>query len=573
MELLTLHPTADAPALQAATAKVYVDGLRRRDLHVTEWELLPAPEFDRCTVALGSFARGELDRMESIGRLPRIGSRISILNESVGGEFHGIVVRHCVQSSPQGETLAAEAHHELEALLSPTISTLYQQGPDGAVELARSTVTFNDGQAGLCAAGATTYRGRQARLFDASASARPWTVADALAYLLATAVPQGVAVPASTELQALAGQIDLGVLNVSGMTVSQAMLEVARRGGVMFRPARAGLGLVFYRPGLEGQRRRVGLQPPGQHLSIGKSNLCAAAVTFNRRPPRPGVLALGRLKRYECTLALQPGWDPSQATTRWRDCVRSMSSDWPRLTDVYRKWVLNEHGWYSQAPWSLPTRRLTDISGADFPLSVPRHLLPCLSAKKGNESHGVVVEVSTDSGATWRLWRGPLWISRDECAVYLGGDALPGEFFTAAVDSHAAVRATATVEAEVRLTAQIDGDSGCGLTVLNLSASAGWARVHPSSIFYGRSDLGTPHERDDSLLLQRLARRHVETAALGAEAQLQLGWLDTSFGVGDVIQSIDGRGLELASSSDALPSIVRVRHDFVSQTTELLVRG
>jgi len=45
-----------------------------------------------------------------------------------------------------------------------------------------------------------------------------------------------------------------------------------------------------------------------------------------------------------------------------------------------------------------------------------------------------VLEVRYAPGGQWHQWRGPLWVSRDECAVYLGGDSLPAEFFRAAAD-------------------------------------------------------------------------------------------------------------------------------------------
>jgi hypothetical protein len=62
-----------------------------------------------------------------------------------------------------------------------------------------------------------------------------------------------------------------------------------------------------------------------------------------------------------------------------------------------------------------------------------------------------------------------------------------------------------------------------------------------------------------------------QTAA--TQARLTLGWADTSRFVGDRIERVDGRTLELACRPHRLPAVVRVTHDFTSFRTDLLVEG
>jgi len=412
------------------------------------------------------------------------------------------------------------------------------------------------------------------RVFDASPSARRWSVADALGYLIASGVPEGVEAPGPSELDALAGNIDLGEVDVTGMTTAEAMMEVAARGGLAVRGARYGRGLVVYRPGQGGRRRNIRLQRAASSLAVHKSNLWSGRIAFHRRPSRQGVVALGEHKHYESTFELSKGWDPSRQSWRWRDFVRSQSDDWASAANVFRRWVLNEHGWYCGQPWNLQTYDFSSISEEDFPLSIARTFLPCLSRDIAGQSMGFVVEVSCDAGESWRRWVGPVWVSNVECAIYLGGDALPGRFFQAAVANRAAVRITATVAADVRLSAEIVGDNGCGRKIVDFSAQAAWRKVHAGSVFHGDDQLGPPAERNDTQLLEELALRHAEIVSAATDARVVLGWVDTSYHVGDIVERIEGREVELSSNPHSSPFVRSVRHDLgAGQTTELIISG
>jgi hypothetical protein len=551
---------------------IYVDGQRRRDLAVTAWEQAEAPNFGRVEMQLLHDAQGQAVRMEDLPDLVPIGSSVLITEPSGGGEFRGVVSAHRSQAQEQGESLSAVAVHELTDILRPILGSFVQLGEDGLVTLPGAEIPFNKRLTGMCSSGPVTVGARQACVFSAAATSRSWTVADALGYLLATAVPADVQTQSLDDLNSLAGYIDLGELNIAGMTVLDALVRIAKRGGLAVRAAGQGVGLIVYRPGVAGRSMEVQLQQAGSTFSPAASNLCRSDVTILRRPWRKSVLAVGQAKRYESTFTLLPGWDRSLETTRWRDFVRSMSGDWERRCDVYRKWVLNEHGWYSAPPWNLATYDFAAISATDFCLPTPRQLLPCLSTNPNQQSLGVVVEVRTDPAKPWRQWRGSVWASRDECAVYFGEDALGGEYFQAVSQGTAQVRVTATIEADAKLQVLANGDPGCGMEVLDLSARAAWRKVYAGSVFYRDAELGPPAERDDTDLLTRSAARCQQSFAQCVQARLELGWIDTGFQVGDAVERIDGRDLDL-QADDTTPAVAAVRHDFLKQSTILEVQG
>jgi len=578
MNTLTLPSESnEKTVVRCPPAIIRVHGAIRRDLQLLEWVVEPGPSFGKAfLVVSGPPQPGSSARLGDTSRLPAIGAdvRINTASRSDGGEFLGSVTGHSFVVDEQGERFTAECGHRLVTHLARRISSLWQYQASSALEVKQAKIEFNAGWNSRASNSLVTINGRSCRAFDSGIDSRPWSAADALGYLLATIVPADVEAPGRTELEALAGGIDLGRLDATGKTTAEALVEIARRAGLELRSARQGLGLVFYRAGRQGRRRNVRLQPAGSALATSQSDLWRGQIRIRRRPCRRSLLVLGQRKQYESTFELAKGWDPSLQTDRWRDFVRSESDNWPKSSDVYRKWVLNEHGWYSSSPWSLEVHSFSDISSVDFPIRSARRFLPCLSTDRQGQGLGVVVEIRCGQSADWRRWRGPLWVSRDECAIYLGGDALPGEFFEAAVDNGADVRVTAVVEADARILAEVEGDPNAARDVIDLSSRAAWRQVHSSSIFHGAADVGSSGERDDSHLLRRLALRYAEAGSTATEAELTLGWVDASFHVGDIVERIDGREFELSSNSDSRPVVHSVRHDLgARQTTRLFVSG
>jgi len=577
MNPLTLSASqGDRLVLKCRPPRVYVDGARRRDLAVMKWELLPAPEFGSAVLVLDRRAAGGSRRLGDPAPLPRVGSNVEIRSavEPCGERFLAVVTEHGFVVHQGTERLTAICRDKLGEALRTKVTDIWRLAGGALVEVKRARTHFNADRNSLATSSTVCLGRRMCRAFDSSLTARRWTVADALGYLLAATVPQAFETPSIEELDALGGQIDLGSLDVTGKSAAEAIAEVARRAGLQMRSGQEGESIVAFRPGVQGRGRNVRLQRAGASLDTTKSNLCDARINIIRRPARRPLLALGERKQYESTFELFKGWGETLQTGRWRDFVRSKSDNWAELACVYRKWVLNEHGWYSGSPWNLPVHDFSNISEEAFLVQRARRFLPCLSTDTHGQTLGTHVQFRCGSEGPWVRWRGPVWVSRHQCAIYLGGDSLPGEFFEAAVNNQVTVRATCVVEADQRIATEIPGDPNLPREVLDLSDRAAWRSVHESSVFRAAQGVGTPDERDDSRLLTHLARRRAEMLSTATEAELRLGWVDTSYRVGDIVERIEGREFELASSPDTRAYVKAVTHEFAAeQTTRLLVTG
>jgi hypothetical protein len=568
MNRLTLPAASkDVRAFAACSPCVYVDDRRRRDLRIVKWELETAPHWGLVETEIFDprFAGASLDIAEG-HRLPPIGARLNIrMAPHADDEFCGVVTAHHIETGSEGPKLRATAQHHLAILLQEPIAGRWEMSPNGVVHVDVAAVQFNSGADGRASAALHQVNGRACRVFDCGADSRLWSVGDAMAYLAATAAPD-MTMPTAQRIASMGGEIVMKVVDVTGRPLAEVLTALARNTGLELRPSQTGKRLDVYRPGRQGRLRSVRIQPVGESLNSAATNLHSSRIKVRLRPAQRGILVLGAAKRWEITRELKPGWDTQQQSDRWRDFVRSESDRWPERANVFRKWVLNEHGWYDD----VPVGDLSGIGEDDFRTRAPRQLQPCISTDRQGQSLGIVVEVDVGSG--WRRWRGPLWTSRDECAVYLGGDSLPGEFFRAAVAGSARVRVTGCLDADRRLTVERQGDPGMHRRVIDAASRAKWRAVHPSSIFFG-DDCGPPGKRDDTVLLNRIADSFAQADAKALGAELSLMQIDSSFRVGDRIRCIEGRHLDLCTRDGAAAWVTRVRHDFGRQQTLLTMSG
>lgn len=546
------------------------------------WNAAPAPQFGSAMTALAMGAgHGPERRLQDVLALPSIGSRLQICLPWPEKRilFDGRVTRHIGCVGPHVEQLNVEAEDALSVMLDAPVTGRWQVSGTSLVFLENDKCVFNDDGEGLASPAKYSVNSRTCRVFQPPPGGQLWSVADMLGYLLAGWVPADVLGPALEELESIAGDIYPRRTSLTGLPLREAIARAAAlgglavRGSVSWHSGRTRRGLVFYRPGRVGRRRAVRLQKPGEKLDIRRTDLWKGRIAIRRRPARRGILVLGDWRQYESTFELKRGWNVSLESYEYRSFVRSEAANWLSVRDVFRKWVLNESGDYCGQPYNLEKFDFAGISPEDFFLSVPRRFRPCLSVGPDGKGLAVAVEVSYDDGASWNRYGGPIRVSADECAVHLADDALPADYFQAALGHTARLRVTATVVSDRRIAAQVSGDTGCGLEIVEIP-KAKWARVHSGSIFYQSEELPAPAERDDTIRLIQVANSLSQSQAGAIEAEVTLGWLDPNCRIGDIVERIEGRELELATFPGAAPHVQAITHQCGDEwTTRLTVSG
>ncbi len=550
---------------------VRVDGQIRRDIHPLRISLRAGPDFGQAELVMGN----PLCRhFHELAALPAVGRGV-VLSSAQADQavLEGVISEHHAFAGQEQDELRIQVRHVLGERLGGALWGRYQQNEGQAAFVYYGQCTFNDEAAGL-ASDSTFSLGRgQSRIFAPPGKGRLWSVADILCYLLICHAPSSVPLPDLSELAALAGDIYPPSLPLTGLSLGEALAKVAQHAGLILTGRTGGLGgqpdsyICFQRTGA-GRRRSVCLQMPGQKLSLAGSNLWKARIALHRRTGQAGVLLLGAPRRYESTFTLQKGWDPAVQSSDYNRFVRSRQNSWDNVAYVFRRWVLNEGGLYDDAPYNLPAWNSSSISEQDFFLRVPRRFEPCLSVDPAGATRGIVVEISTDSGQSFRRYGGPVRIAHDQCAVVLADDTLPSEYFQAALAGTAQVRVTATVAADQRLYYYIPGDADCGVRVLGFP-QARWDQVHAASIFVGQPDA---LQRDDAARLEQIAQT-LRRASNSLEAHVSLAWLDCLWQVGDKVQAIDGRGLDLGGPAGQMPLVHAIDHDCQNCLTALTITG
>ena len=582
MNTLILRPRPAPTVVTPAALPVYVAGRRRRDIHAIKWTSAPGPRFGEATfVVAGSGPLGRCPRIEQLPGLPAIGESVRIHSAGWRREvlFDGTVTAHLGRVGPDAEELTFEAADALHVRLGAPVAGRWQADAEQVVAVADATAVFNDELDGLTTAETHPLNGRAVRVFANGGEGGLWSVADILAYLLAAHVPADVAAPGSEELAALAGDVYPPRMDLSGLTVGEAICRVAEaaglavRGGVDESGGRVEHHLAFHRPDRNGRRRAVRLQRAGETLDLRRSDLWQGRFVVRRRPGRRSLLLIGDHRRHEVTVELHAGWDKSLESYHYRDFVADEAADWAVAGEVFRKWVLNESGRYDGPPWDLERFDFASIDPEDFLLAAPRVFRPCLSRGPSGEGLGVVVETSTDEGATWRRYGGSVRLAVDECAVTLTDTALPADTFQAALGGTLRLRVTATIAADRRLSVRLEGAPGAPLEVVR-APNARWAKAHPTSAFFGRDDLPAPAEVDDTERVEALARQLQSAGGGSVEAEIVLARLDPTWRVGDIVERVDGRGLDLRTFPGAAACVAAVEHRCNEEWTTLLtVRG
>jgi hypothetical protein len=586
------QPEYERLTVPAQRIVVLVDGVLCEDLEVIEIVRSGWPQFDRSRLTLKVLDGDLRERIED-----RFGSGVPICLQQLlnanppqqvpcglpvfMGQIESVETA-LSEESENAEIIARDFSAALERI------TVYGQRivqSDGsAVKLTGLQTVFNPAGQGNAAARPITRDGKTYIAFASGTSeSRPWSCAEAITYLLGEYLPNGALHwPDLTQLEAMTDGVRLRDLDVTGMSLLEAIHQCAECANLTFRflPQLTETGpnqaLVFYR---NGSTRCVELnaQSAGQPLSVSRTNIATIQSTRLFHPVTHRMIGQGDFKVYEATFELVKAWDPALEDTDYAKFSASTNPDFSNVKDVYRKWYLNEAGDYTVPPFDRgePFDFSGIFEGGSF-VHHRRRFWPALSSDGQGRSVGYFLEVSFD-GSNWWQYACPFNNLLDECGVWLSGDRLDLNTWVAALKGVLRFRITASVVSDERLTC-VASDGPVGSTapvidhVLTLPRQFQYRKVSPYSVL---GQTGAPSDQiDDMAALYDLVRRRVTTAVPAIETfQVQTPSLWLHLHPGDqVTSSADSRDwLGCRRDGRSFASIERVRMDFRSQCTELSV--
>ncbi len=266
----------------------------------------------------------------------------------------------------------------------------------------------------------------------------------------------------------------------------------------------------------------------------------------------------------ESTFDLVGGWDPSLEGQADSEYDKQLSSDFTTYADVYRRWVLNEDGFYSQAPYyrgpAFDLNTFFDTTGM-----VPQTLSLKSNLTRGDNGKPLkpVIEVSTDGGAEWTVISMSSDILGDRAGIYLDPKTLPGDFLTAAKAGLARVRVTAGLvsPAPVEISRWQGNAFTCKLPPLrhDVSDVFRFQRVDPESIHHAGIESGalSADEVDHTnemfrWLVDRMTRHAAGGKRIGGQASVELAGTWPLLRPGDRLLEVRGPGVAADGQAQAM---------------------
>lgn len=604
-------------ALPAATVAVFLDGALCGDLEPLEIVRSAGPEFGwarlaynpSCVVRHAScggasstqetsrpippetiedrFALGQTIRMCQLHNAtpPEVGiaglvlfvGPIEGIETSIDGEGERIeIVAKDLSATLRRITVYGRRvlQHDGSTVLLPGLETLFN--PLGTANAAPEAVTLD---------------GETRTVFSANlSSARAWTCAEAIHYLLCEYLPSGVLHwPDLEQLLALTENRPVRDLDVTGLDLLEALHRCSAAAGLQFQlvPRLAESGpdqaLVFYREG-RGRQVELNCQPAGATLSLARTSIAALRSHRNRYPVTHRYIGQGDFKVYEATFELVPAWDPDLEDIDYDKFSASTNPEFYKVRDVYRKWCLNEAGDYTGGPYQQgPPYDLARVFEQSDYVRRRRRFWPALSTNAQGQPLGYFLQASFDYGLHWWEYRYAFNNLHDECGIWLSSDQLDVDTWVAAVRGLLRFRMTASVAGDERLTCIVaDGPVGSTVPVvdhvLTLPRQFKYRKVSSQSLMAETAPTGPgrPDEVDDSAALHQFVRRHVAaTPAVIETTEVQTPSLLLHFQPGDrVTSSPESRDLlSCRRDNRSTTWIQRVHLDFRRQCTNLrLVR-
>jgi len=356
---------------------------------------------------------------------------------------------------------------------------------------------------------------------------------------------------------------------------------------------------------------------------------------------------LGAPDRFEFTAELVPAWpdadlDPDFEFGDWvyTDAELALQIE-PNLLDYYRyyhaagaefrrlvgrKWVLNETGRYSRAPYDrgdpfdfstvVDAPLITGPDGRRLFGPFARRLLECLTRVDDSQSAGILVQFSFDGGLTWQVVPGAIENLPDEAGIYITQSNLahlpgpPGHMvllgdadydlnlWTSLLSDRmegrsfklgqwlTRVRVTASVQLDQRLIDAAAATSAFSspfeqIRVHDWSDRYGLARRMPSSVLsegYDAEELDSRDRLSDHLDAVREAYQDASISGLFVLDRLWTndGRAQPVFKPGDGIARISGRQFNLRVRSDGeryvYPEIIQIIYSNIDQRQHLVTR-
>lgn len=334
-------------------------------------------------------------------------------------------------------------------------------------------------------------------------------------------------------------------------------------------PALSSLGLTLLQElRIEGQRLHRSLVLVADHLGrlvslpwpdeYGQGGSVASFVVDRETVPPRAWVAQGDQPVVEDTFLLQAGWDPGLQGQPDSDYGRLTSSDFSRYGSVYRAWVLNEDGAYSDSPFNLGSAfdvgALFDQPGT---LVDPIRFRSCLARSAAGRRLSPVIESSTDSGLNWSVYPGQSEVMTDRAGVLLTDDVLPGTILSAAKAGTLRLRVTASLTSPNPIEEKRwDGNPFVGpapTRVVDFGDPFAWRYVAPTSIHHDSIGAGLLQADtvDGRALMRAQLQAHVaDQPGAQATARLDLIGAWTALRVRDRVRDVQGRGIAI----DGFPS-------------------
>ncbi|MHC4457362.1 MAG: hypothetical protein ACYS0I_09770, partial [Planctomycetota bacterium] len=260
----------------------------------------------------------------------------------------------------------------------------------------------------------------------------------------------------------------------------------------------------------------------------------------------------------------------------------STNPNFYQVKDVYRKWCLNEAGYYTGQPYNQGEAfDFSKIFNSGNFSRRRRRFWPALTTDKQGKSLGYFLEVSFDDGLHWWQYLYAFNNLLEECGVWLSSDRLDIDTWVAALKGVLKFRITASVISDERLSCVVaDGSVNSAAPVVEdivtLPRRFKYRKVSGQSIFAKVSDdsLGTADEVDDSAALYEFVRKRAGAASEIIETvDIQTPYLVLDYQVGDKIStSPESRDLlSIRADNRSTAWIERVQMDFEKQCTNLKI--